>query len=140
MATKVVTEAVLVLAGLADPCGDVGTECRYDLLPIPWARDVFRSSVVRMLKAEKWTIQTEDLDANTHSIGVRCWVCRPPESYPLCVLVSDGWSDMQGEMAAVLIDGFSRGVPAVEFVWPNSDPDNEEAIAALEKLLSQMAK
>ena len=33
---EVVPKAVLVLAGLADPCGNIGTEGRYELLPIPW--------------------------------------------------------------------------------------------------------
>lgn len=140
MKTKTKPEGVLVLAGLSDPCRDIGTQCRYDLLPIPWEWSTFNASVTRLLKVEKWTIHTEELDPHAHPIGVRCWVCRSPGSQPLQLLMANGWSPAQGEKAAILIDRLSRGAPAVEFVWPVSNPADAEAIAALEKLLSHAAK
>lgn len=134
-----ITNRVLILAGLADPCGDIGTQCRYDLLPIPWKADTLRASIVRLLKVEQWTIFTEELDP-APAIGVRFWVCRPPNIRPLELLMSNGWSNTQGNKAALLIDGLSKDTPAVEFTWPNNDPEDAVAFAALEVLLSQTVK
>lgn len=129
-------KGVLVLAGLSDPCGDIGTQCRYDLLPIPWEGGTLKSSIVRMLKAEQWTIFTEELDP-APAIGVRFWICPPPKIRSLELLMSNGWSNRQGKKAASLIDGLSRETPAVEFVWPSTDPDDAVAFSTLEILLSQ---
>lgn len=133
MEKEALTDGVLILAGLADPCGDIGTQYRYDLLPIPLDEIAFKASVARMIKAEKWTVFAEELDPQTHPIGLRCWVCHSPESQTLKLLMADGWTDAQGNKAATLIDRLSSCVPAIEFIWPSKNPDDAKAMKILNK-------
>ncbi len=133
------TRAVLILAGLADPCRNIGTECRYDLLPVPWNKEALKSCITHLLKAEQWMITTEELSTSS-LIGLRCWVCPLPESQPLQLLMTYGWSESQGAKAAMLIDELSQNVPAAEFVWPSNDLTDERAIDGLQNILFQIAK
>lgn len=126
---------VLIVAGLADPCGDIGTQCRYDLLPIPWEASAFRASVSGMIKTDKWAVSVQELNPDSYRVGVRCWIWRSPESRPLELLITKDWSVRRGKKAGRLIDGLSFGVPAIEYAWPSENPDDDEAISILEKAL-----
>ena len=134
------TDDVLVLAGLADPCGNIGTECRYDLLPIPFGEAELRKSVIQAIKADKWELFIQEISPQPYPFGVRCWVCRAPESRPLQNLMTKDWSETQEKNAARLIDGLAWNTPGFEFIWPNDDAFNEEAFVALRQALSQFTK
>lgn len=140
MKANSLTDGVLILAGLADPCGNIGTECRYDLLPIPLDEIAFKASIARMIRAEKWTAFAEELDLETHPIGVRCWVCHAQENQVLKLLMADGWTDTLSNKAGMLIDRISSHPPAIEFIWPSKNPDDAEVAILIYKTASQMFK
>lgn len=117
MATDTLPGAILIIAGLADPCGDIGTQYRYDLLPVPWDQAAFAETIVRAIEADKWTAFIEELEPNSHPAGVRCWLCTPPESQILQPLLGASWNTAQENRAAKLIDRIAAGAPVFEFVW-----------------------
>lgn len=133
------TKAVLILAGLADPCGNIGTECRYDLLPLPCSIEAFTHPVIRILQADQCVIATEEMSQDS-IIGVRCWVCQHPKSKPLLALIEAGWSELQGRKAAKLIDSLSQNMPVIEYAWPCDDLADKKVMSDFYTILFQTTK
>lgn len=150
-ATNNQIKGVLVLAGLLDPAGDIGTQCRYDLLPIPWDDAEFKSHVLNMIRfdlSEKARIEYQaggfpedpaDTEALSRGIGLRAWLRVDASGQKLMELLIHGWSHTHGEVAAKEIDHLSFHIPSIIYKWPHSIPDDETAINQFESvLLSQL--
>lgn len=141
------SKGILVLAGLFDPCGDIGTQCRYDLLPIPWDKTEFVSWVANIIhfeveqkkqlesQAEECPKAPSDVEDLARGIGLKGWLIIDPDSRILNELLVRGWTEMLGKKAAKEIDHLSFCVPAIKFEWPHINPDDEIAIGQFESLL-----
>lgn len=150
-ATNNPIKGVLVLAGLLDPTGDIGTQCRFDLLPIPWDKAEFAAHVSNMIRfdlsakarieyqAKGFPEALDDTEALSRGIGLRAWLRVDVSGQKLMGLLVDGWSNTRGELAAKEIDHLSFNVPSIIFKWPHSNPNDDTSINQFESaLLSQL--
>ena len=147
----VIGVGVLVLSGLLDPCGDIGTQCRFDLLPIPWDKAVFAAKVshaIRVELSEKSRIQQQaewytegdesDIEAQARGIGVRAWIVKADAdmgSTAIMELLRFGWSESRWKKAAREIDRLSFHKPPIDYPWPHETPDDEAAVNGFESVL-----
>ena len=135
MTTDILPHTILIIAGLADPCGDIGTQCRYDLLPVPWDQAVFAKTIARAIEVDKWTAYIEEFAPHSHPVGVRCWICTQPRSQELLPLLEPGWNSEQENRIASLINRIATETPVAEFVWPGGLSTDMQTLAILERNL-----
>jgi hypothetical protein len=119
------TPKVIVLAGLFDPCGDIGTQLRYLLLPVPWTRAEFEQNVSILIKCELQQkinlerqsklppLDPDDAKLLAANIGIRAWVKEIPKNYKL---------------SKDKINHLSFNVHSANFEWQNSNPNDENII------------
>ncbi len=140
---------VLVLAGLLDPCGDIGTQCRYDLLPIPWGKAALAAKVTHTILVElgeKARIQHQatwypddgpGIEALARGIGLRAWIVKADARGHKAVaeLLWHGWTEALGKKAARVIDRLSFHEPPIDYPWSHENPDDEAATGRFESVL-----
>lgn len=127
---------VVVLAGLFESCGDIGTQCRYDLLPIPWEKDRFTAIVARILKFEmSRRIWDETPDQSPGEVGLKAWICLDNNGHDIKELLIRGWSDRRGRLAGLAIDHLSFNEIPIKFSWMPATSDEAESIMIFERLL-----
>lgn len=132
---------VLVIAGLADPCGDIGSQGRYGLLSIPWEWDRFKCGISHAVKADKGTATVEGINPAVQFVGVRCWICISREAkYPLLRLMRGEGAETVRQQAAEVINHLSLADHEASIAWPIADPDDDGAIGELEQRLLQLLK
>ena len=121
-------KGILVLAGLFDPCGDLGTQCRYDLLPIPWEKHEFRKHVSNIIRVERTSLEVND-------IGLKAWIETGQNYHALSNLLVQGWSDERGHLAGLIIDNLSFHAQSIDYHWSYNEYDDEKGVGEFEKLL-----
>ena len=137
---------VLVLAGLLDPVGDMGTQGHYDLLPIPWTKIEFEKRVVHTIRADMdirsrieyqaniFPFDVNDMQALSRGIGLKTWIRLKDQSPATMKLLTCGVTIARFKSAAVELNQLSYHVPPTIFPWPNDD-NNDKLIARLNQLL-----
>jgi hypothetical protein len=128
---------VLVLAGLLDTVGDMGTQGHYDLLPIPWAKNELKKRVTHTLKVDidirsrlecHETVFAKDdgeLQALSRGIGVRVWITGRDQKPKIMKLLTLGFSRNRFKAAATELDHLSFHVSPFIFPWSNDINDND---------------
>lgn len=137
--SRAATEAsILVLAGLLEPCSNIGTEARYELLPTPWTFDHFVEVVRRTVGVDQGNCailrehmrienlaglphDPNDVDALHRGIGVRAWIVRGPDARPLLSLLRNlgkSWSLRRAKAAARVVDALGDGAASpLQLSW-----------------------
>ena len=142
---------VLVLSGLLDPCGDIGTAGHYDLLQIPWTKLDFATKVSYAVhvdlgekariecQAEWYTEEDEsDIKALARGIGIRAWIVKAGDRAGKAIMESlllDECPESQCKKAAREIDRLSFHETPIDYPWPHENPDDEAAVNGFESVL-----
>ena len=144
---KNVIHGVMVIAGHLDPCGNIGTEGRFDLVAIPWDAGEFADKVAKMIKfdlgqkmlaehhARTPPLDPGDLDALVRGVGLRIWIQLENPDQSIMNLLTEGYSVSEMNAAAKAIDCLSFNVESLDYRWPDTDPQNQRALVDLEALI-----
>lgn len=148
------SQTVVVIGGLLEPCGNIGTEGRFALLPVPWDRKKFAEVASQHIHFEfgqkariiDWKNvgfpeDPEDDRALARGVGLRMWAVTGKDAKLLLSLMAHDWSTGEWppkmwRRCARLIDHLSEHVPpSTKFSWPRENPDDEACLAEAESLI-----
>lgn len=140
-------DVLLVLAGLMEPCGDIGTEGRFLLLAYPWTKAAFAETVKELIQMElqsreciitqpkELPVDQGDIDALARGIGLRLWVIEG-KSAPGCLdILQRGWTSEAMNRAAVEVDHLSFCVEPICYNWTSSTAADSDEVARYEGFL-----
>jgi len=143
------SNGVMIIAGLLDPCGDIGTQGRFSLLPIPWKAQEFEEQVTRAVRYDFWQqkivqdqssvfpITESEVEALARGVGLRLWIQIGQSHRSLLKLLTPGWSDRTMAAAEKEVDRLSFHVESFDYHWPVAEADDKEALHNLEVALSR---
>lgn len=140
MVSKKKYTGVVILAGLFDQCGEIGSQQRFGIIPIPWQLRELALQVSGLISTEKAQknffekmdgelplnypdeLRTEELQGG--KIGLRIWVYKGEKLGVLIKLLQTGTVT---RAQALLLDKIGLGDLPTEFEW-SSDIQNEEKL------------
>lgn len=138
---------ILILAGNLDPCANIGTEGRFDLLPIPWTKFIFAQKVSHMIQRElslEESIKSQmaippydegDWAALLRGVGLQAWMTHDKNIHIFTPLLQDEWSEKQGSSAEKCIDKIALNIHPFVYRWPDKNHLNAIAIKNFELML-----
>lgn len=141
------SDVVLVLAGLMEPCGDIGTEGRFLVLGYPWTKAAFVEAVSELIQLEMQSreciitqpkelpVDQGDIDALERGVGLRVWAIQG-KTAPGCLdIVQRGWTSEAMNRAAIEVDHLSFHVEPICYTWTSSTPADSDEVARYEAFL-----